>query len=115
MPVISRPSNMIWPEVGGISQVSILKKVDFPAPFGPMIPRSSPRLTEKSMLLLATRPPYRFVNPLARKIGLEQSRPAARRRGDGGSAALPACSAPAGFRFAAANALGERGFLSNAG
>ena len=30
------------PTVGGTSQVSILKKVVLPAPFGPMMPRSSP-------------------------------------------------------------------------
>jgi hypothetical protein len=29
----TRPSNTILPEVGGISQVSILKNVDLPAPF----------------------------------------------------------------------------------
>ncbi len=57
MPVMSWPSNTIVPDVGGTSQVSILKKVLLPAPFGPMMPRSSPTLTVKSMSLLATRPP----------------------------------------------------------
>ena len=57
MPVMSRPSNTIVPDVGGTSQVSILKKVVLPAPFGPITPRRSPWLTVKSMSLLATRPP----------------------------------------------------------
>src|SRR5665213_992160 len=39
MPVMSRPSKMIFPEVGFTSHVSILKKVVLPAPFGPMTPR----------------------------------------------------------------------------
>ena len=57
MPVMSRPSNTILPDVGGTSQVSILKKVDLPAPFGPMMPRSSPCFTVKSMSALASTPP----------------------------------------------------------
>ena len=47
MPVMSRPSNTILPDVGGTSQVSILKKVVLPAPFGPMMPRSSPALHDE--------------------------------------------------------------------
>ena len=57
MPVMSRPSKTIEPDVGGTSQVSILKKVVLPAPFGPMMPRSSPCCTVKSMPSLATTPP----------------------------------------------------------
>ena len=57
MPVMSRPSNTIVPDVGCTSQVSILKKVVLPAPFGPMMPRTSPWSTEKSMSLLANTPP----------------------------------------------------------
>ena len=53
----SRPANRSWPDVGGTSQVSILKKVLFPAPFGPMMPRSSPRFIVKSMSALAITPP----------------------------------------------------------
>jgi hypothetical protein len=45
------------PAVGGTSQVSILKNVLLPAPFGPMTPRISPALTVKSMPSLAARPP----------------------------------------------------------
>ena len=45
MPVMSRPSKVIVPDVGGTSHVSILKNVVLPAPFGPMMPRSSPRFT----------------------------------------------------------------------
>ena len=55
MPEPSVP--LILPALGATSQVSILKNVLFPAPFGPMMPRISPRSTEKSMSLLAARPP----------------------------------------------------------
>jgi hypothetical protein len=45
------------PDVGATSHVSILKKVDLPAPLGPMMPRISPRATLKSMSWFAARPP----------------------------------------------------------
>ena len=60
---------MIDPDDACTSQVSILKKVLLPAPLGPMMPRSSPSSTEKSMSELATMPPYRFDSPLATRIG----------------------------------------------
>src|SRR5882724_12355755 len=40
--VMSLPSNSTWPEVAGRSPVRQLKKVDLPAPFGPIRPRISP-------------------------------------------------------------------------
>ena len=57
VPVISLPSKMILPEVGGKVPVSRLKSVVLPAPFGPMIecrlPASMARLTS----FTATRAP----------------------------------------------------------
>src|SRR5438270_2678324 len=40
--VISSPSNSTWPDVEVRSPVRQLKKVDLPAPFGPIRPRMSP-------------------------------------------------------------------------
>src|SRR6266481_8840706 len=40
--VMSRPSNSTWPDVDNRSPVRQLKKVDLPAPFGPIRPRMSP-------------------------------------------------------------------------
>src|SRR5882724_13494253 len=40
--VMSLPSNSTWPEVAARSPVRQLKKVDLPAPFGPIRPRMSP-------------------------------------------------------------------------
>src|SRR5215510_10812901 len=40
--VTSWPSNMIWPVVTGMSPAMQLKKVDLPAPFGPIRPMISP-------------------------------------------------------------------------
>ena len=57
------------PEVGGISQVSILKNVLLPAPLGPMMPRSSPCSTAKSMSLLATMPPNAWSGRAPRRTG----------------------------------------------
>src|SRR5262245_63699366 len=62
---------MTCPDVGRISHVSILKNVLLPAPFGPMIARSSPCWTEKLMSLLATRPPNDLLNPRASSAGPE--------------------------------------------
>ena len=56
-PVRSSPSNTMRPEVGAITPVTQLKKVDFPAPFGPMMARISPRGTVSETLLSAVNPP----------------------------------------------------------
>src|SRR5688572_30817359 len=45
MRVTSCPSKRIVPAVGARSPVRQLKKVDLPAPFGPMRPNTSPALT----------------------------------------------------------------------
>ena len=43
-PVMSSPLNMMRPEVGRSTPVRQLKKVLLPAPFGPMMARTSPRV-----------------------------------------------------------------------
>ena len=48
---------LIGPNGAGRSPVRQLKKVDLPAPLGPMMPRSSPRSTAKSIPSLANTPP----------------------------------------------------------
>src|ERR1700730_12243237 len=68
-PVMSSPLNSIRPEVGRRIPVRQLKKVLFPAPFGPMIARSSPRPTSELTLLSAAKPPKRTVNISVRSIG----------------------------------------------
>jgi hypothetical protein len=46
VPVRSNPSTHALPEVGDNSVVNILMSVDFPAPFGPITPKISPRRTD---------------------------------------------------------------------
>src|ERR1700676_3621021 len=46
--VTSAPANRMVPVVGMVSPARQLKKVDFPAPFGPMRPMMSPSLTARS-------------------------------------------------------------------
>ena len=58
--VTSRPSKTILPALGGKKPLIKLKKVVFPAPFGPMIARNSPRATASEMSSTATRLPNRF-------------------------------------------------------
>src|SRR5438132_6504424 len=68
-PAMSSPLNTIRPLVGRSTPVRQLKKVDFPAPFGPMIPRISPRDTEMVTLLTAARPPNRTVSDSVLRMG----------------------------------------------
>src|SRR5215468_11072356 len=68
-PVISRPSNQMRPELGGISPEMRRKKVVLPAPFGPMIERSSPRSTSKSTCVTARRLPKLRVRRSVRTMG----------------------------------------------
>src|SRR5579871_2278245 len=46
--VTSAPANEIVPVVGMVSPARQLKKVDLPAPFGPISPMISPSATDKS-------------------------------------------------------------------
>ena len=59
--VMSRPSKTMVPEVGGKNPLIRLKKVVLPAPFGPMIARSSPLATLSETSRTATRLPKRLV------------------------------------------------------
>src|SRR5215467_10760440 len=70
-PAMSSPLNTIRPLVGRITPVKELKNVDLPAPFGPMIPRISPRATEMLTLLTAARPPNRTVRASVFRSGLD--------------------------------------------
>src|SRR5579883_528158 len=55
--VTSAPSNMIRPRVGARSPATQLKKVDLPAPFGPIRPTISPAATVRLASLSARKPP----------------------------------------------------------
>src|SRR5262249_13710804 len=70
-PPMSSPSNTIRPLVGRITPVRELKNVDLPAPFGPMIPRISPRGTEMLTVLTAARPPKRTVRASVLRSGVD--------------------------------------------
>src|SRR4029453_10288308 len=59
---MSCPSNHIRPRLGVISPEMRRKSVVFPAPFGPMMDRSSPRSTAKSTPSTATRLPNERVS-----------------------------------------------------
>src|SRR5205809_6897334 len=65
---MSSPLNRIRPLVGRSTPVRQLKKVDLPAPLGPMIPRISPARTARDTLLRAASPPKRTVSLSAFKI-----------------------------------------------
>src|SRR5215467_5472611 len=58
--VTSWPLNMIWPVVTGISPTMQLKKVDLPAPFGPIRPMISPLSTVRSAPATARKLPKAF-------------------------------------------------------
>src|SRR3990172_5904261 len=67
-PAMSSPSKTIRPAVGRSTPVTQLKNVDFPAPFGPMIARTSPRGTATETSLSAVSPPNRTVSRSVRRI-----------------------------------------------
>src|SRR3954464_9608413 len=58
--VKSWPSNTMRPVVGKVSPARQLKKVDFPAPFGPIRPMISPSSMERSAPATARRLPKVF-------------------------------------------------------
>src|SRR5437762_12030390 len=67
---MSCPSNSTLPEVASRSPVRQLKKVDFPAPFGPMRPRMSPCSSVTLAASTALKLPKAFVTSRAsRSIG----------------------------------------------
>src|SRR5665213_1527123 len=65
MPVISWPSNNTLPEVVSRSPVRQLKKVDLPAPFGPIRPRISPCSSVTDAASTALKLPNAFVTARA--------------------------------------------------
>src|SRR4029453_15843016 len=84
-PAMSSPAKMMRPAVGRSTPVTQLKNVDLPAPFGPMMARSSPGCTAMQTLLSAVSPSKRTVRPSVRRMGaaLRLSAVAAVRRGPG--------------------------------
>src|SRR2546426_9007203 len=68
-PAMSSPLNTMRPLVGRSTPVRQLKKVDLPAPFGPMIARISPVGTARDTLLSAASPPKRTVSASVLRIG----------------------------------------------
>src|SRR5215472_3820344 len=63
--VRSTPSNETVPEVGAVSPARQLKKVDLPAPFGPIRPMISPSATVRSALRTAKKLPNALEMPFA--------------------------------------------------
>src|SRR5476649_454694 len=68
-PVISPPLKKMRPDVGRNTPVRQLKKVLLPAPFGPMMARTSPRASSKLTWDRAFSPPKRTVNSSVVRIG----------------------------------------------
>src|SRR5215510_6720721 len=68
-PAMFSPLNRIRPLVGRRTPVRQLKRVDLPAPLGPMIPRISPAGTASDTLLSAASPPKRIVSASVLRIG----------------------------------------------
>src|SRR6202007_71236 len=58
---MSWPPTVMVPTEGGMKPVIIRMEVDFPAPFGPRKPRTSPRSTENETLLTASFGPNALV------------------------------------------------------
>src|SRR6202048_2665233 len=63
--VMSLPSRMIRPRSGRSMPVTRLNRVDFPAPFGPITPRASPRDKVRSMSLATTIAPNALEMPFS--------------------------------------------------
>ena len=80
-PVMSSPLKTMRPPVGRSTPVRQLKKVLLPAPFGPMMARTSSRATSKLTWLSAARPPKRTVSSSVVRIGADAApRPVAGER-----------------------------------
>src|SRR5438128_7134498 len=70
-PAMFSPSKTIRPLVGRSTLVRQLKKVDFPAPVGPMIQRISPAGTLRDTFVSAASPPKRTVSASVVKMGAD--------------------------------------------
>src|ERR1700733_13971628 len=68
MRVISRPSNVIAPELAGVTPQTVLTKVVLPAPFGPIKPSTSPLLIPSVTSRSACRPLNRRDTRSRRRI-----------------------------------------------
>src|ERR1700712_3693084 len=66
IPVMSRPLNLIVPRVGGKNEVSRLKHVVLPAPFGPIKAWIVPVSTRSETPSPAKKPPNSRARPSAR-------------------------------------------------
>src|SRR5437667_9045695 len=66
---MSRPSASSCPEVGGVTPEIALNKVVLPAPFGPMMPTSSPAAKLASTASTAVSPPKRTLSARASSSG----------------------------------------------
>src|ERR1700751_1202787 len=72
--------NTIRPALGGISPAMQLKKVDLPAPFGPISPTISPSATSRFAFASATKLPKlretsRALSSMAHRHGFTPARP----------------------------------------
>src|SRR6185437_3920999 len=65
VPVRLTPSKLTVPDVGMVSPARQLKKVDLPAPFGPIRPMISPSATVRSALRTAKKLPNALETPFA--------------------------------------------------
>src|SRR5262245_36032973 len=79
-PVMSRSLSTMRPASGRRWPVIRLKKVDLPAPFGPITAAISPRPIEKSTRSTAVKPSKRLLTPRTSSIGLYHVWRAGRRR-----------------------------------
>ena len=70
-PVMSSPLKMMRPLVGRSTPVRQLKKVLLPAPFGPMMARTSSRATSKLTCESAASPPNRTDSSSVLRIGAD--------------------------------------------
>src|SRR5215475_8654869 len=81
--VTSISENTMRPEVGGMSPATQLKKVDLPAPFGPISPTISPSLTSRLAFDSATKLPKlretsRALSSMAHRDAFTPAQPALR-------------------------------------
>src|SRR5258705_9680733 len=98
---------------GRSTPVRQLKKVDLPAPLGPMIPRISPRGTERVTLLTAARPPNLTVRASVLRIGVESVRAGTLRRPPRSAPGPPGRSGPSMPLRELARRWDERLFLGD--
>ena len=70
MPVVSLPSSRTSPALGVSWPSTQLKRVDFPEPFGPIMPRISPSRTSNDTSSTAEIPPKRLLKLATSKTAL---------------------------------------------